>query len=145
MKILNAYSPSVRQPAPKCGKSLTEQHHKKACDINNIVAKYQKTGLVDHINRHEAKYGDVSGADFKAAQDLIAEQKTTFEELPSKVRAQFKNDVSRYLDLLQTDDGVKQLRSMLDLEGNVPEEIPVEIKKAPEEPTATDETVAETS
>ena len=146
MKILNSYSPSVRQAAPKSGPSLTEQHHKKACDINNIVAKYQKTGLVEHVNKHQGTYGDVSGADFKAALDLVAEQKSIFYELPSSVREQFDNDPSNYLDLMQTDEGVEELQGILNPQGLVVEETPSEdVSEAPTKPTATEETVAETS
>ena len=99
-RFQTAYGPRERQNAPVAGISITEQHHKKSCDINSIVAKYQKTGLVDHINKHEAKYGDVSGYDYKTAQDLVAEQKTIFYELPSQVRAEFDNDPANYLDLI---------------------------------------------
>ena len=124
MKILNSNSKSVRQTHPKSGKSLTEQHHKKACDINNIVAKYQKTGLIDHVNKHSGSYGDVSGHDFKKAQDLIAEQKTIFYELPSSVRKEFENDPAQYLDLLQTDEGIEELQNMLNPAPKEPENEP---------------------
>lgn len=92
---------------------MTEQHHEKSCNINSIMAKYQKTGLIDHINTHQGKYGDVSGADFKAAQDLVAEQKSIFYELPAHVRAEFDNDPTEYLDLVMTDEGVEQLAAIL--------------------------------
>ena len=82
------------------GKSLTEQSHKKSCDINAIMARYVKTGLIDHVQKYEGTYGDATGADFKAAQDLVAEQKSIFNDLPAPVRAMFKNDPSKYLELL---------------------------------------------
>ena len=46
-----------RFPTVIQGKSLTEQHHAKACDINSIMAKYVKTGVLDHITRYEPTYG----------------------------------------------------------------------------------------
>lgn len=113
LKIRKPYDKSERYPHKTGGEPMTEQHHKKACDINNIIAKYAKTGLVDHINRHQGTYGDATGADFKAAQDLIAEQTSIFYELPAKVRTQFDNDPAQYLDLMQTDDGLETLRGLL--------------------------------
>lgn len=98
------------------GVSLTEQHHKKSCDINTIVAKYRKTGLLDHIKTHGGTYGDVTGMDFKEAQDLIATQKSIFTDLPATVRAKFDNDPAEYLDLVQTDEGVQTLKTILDPE-----------------------------
>lgn len=114
MKILNAYDKSQGQVHPKCGKTMTEQHHKKACDINTIMARYQKTGLVDHVNRHSGSYGDATGADFKAAQDLVATHKSIFEELPAQIRAEYDNDVAIYLDDVATEEGVERLKGLLD-------------------------------
>lgn len=103
----------VRQPHPAGGDQVTEQHHEKACNINNIMAKYAQTGLIDHINKHSPKYGDVTGADFKAAMDLVANETSAFYELPAKVRAQFNDDPAEYLDLVRTDEGIEQLRNIL--------------------------------
>lgn len=95
------------------GPSMTEQHHKKACDINTIMAKYRKTGLIDHMSTHQPTYGDVTGADFETAQKLVAEQKSIFQDLPAAVRAEFDNDPAQYLALVETDEGVDELRSIL--------------------------------
>lgn len=103
---------------------MTEQHHEKSCNINNIMARFTKTGVIDHINRHQANYGDVTGADFKAAQDLVAEQKSVFHELPAAIREQFDNDPANYLDLMMTDEGVEELREMLNPTEPTPEPEP---------------------
>ena len=66
----------------------TEQHHAKSVNINTIVAKYMKTGVIDHIAKHSPTYGEVSSQSFHDAQNLVAEQKTIFQELPSYVRCQ---------------------------------------------------------
>ncbi|AXL14418.1 internal scaffolding protein [Microviridae sp.] len=99
------------------------------------MAKYQKTGLIDHVQRYKGQYGDVSGADFKSAQDLVAEQKTIFYELPSSVRAEFDNDPAEYLDLLVQDDGPAILQDLLN---PAPEPAP-EPKKEPETDSKTGE------
>lgn len=77
------------------------------------MAKYQKTGLIDHVSEYQNQYGDVSEADFLDAMQLVAEQKTIFYELPSSVRAQFNNDPAAYLALMETDDGLDELQGML--------------------------------
>lgn len=91
----------------------TEQHHAKSCDINTIMAKYLKTGVIDHVNKHSAHYGEVSAADYHAAQNLVADQKTVFEELPAFVRDHYENDVGNYLEALQTNEGVEELQKVL--------------------------------
>lgn len=122
----------VRQPHPKCGQTMTEQHHEKSCNINSIMDKYQKTGLVSHMNTHKGTYGDVSGADFKQAQDLICEQKSIFEELPASARAKFDNDPANYLDMIIQEDGAEQLAQILNPE---PEPAPEPEPEPTPEPT----------
>lgn len=70
---------------------LTEQHHKDACDVNKIIRKYDKNGLITHVSRFEAQYGDVTGADFQTFQNIIAGATSKFNELPSEIRKKFRN------------------------------------------------------
>ena len=84
---------SVRFPA----ETLTEQSHKAACDVNNIMARYTLTGVMEHVRRFEPVYADVSAADYKASMDAISAAKTLFEELPSRVRRHFGDDVTQFL------------------------------------------------
>ncbi len=90
----------------------TEQHHAKSCDINTIMARYVKTGVMDHISKYEPRYGDVSSADWQAAQNLVAGVKTEFEELPAYVRDYYEGNADNYLDAMQTDEGVNELRNI---------------------------------
>lgn len=138
-KPLNARSPSVRRTQPKCKGGVTEQHHKAACDINKIMAKYQKTGVIEHINNHAERYGNVSGADFKTAQDLIAEQTSVFYELPAYARDAFDNDPANYLDLVMTDEGIEELRAILH-----PSDDPKEPEAEPETASDGEESVSDT-
>ena len=110
--VRNAYQRKAVQVYQNPGVSMTEQHHARACDINTIMTKYLKTGVVDHINKYEPTYGDVSEADFKKSMDLVAAVKSEFQDLPAYVRAEI-GDEATYLSLMQTDEGVSQLRSIL--------------------------------
>lgn len=79
----------------------TKQSFKAEADINNIMARYQKTGVLDFAQKHEPRYGDVTGLDFEAGMQAIATAKTMFADLPSSVRARFKNDPREFLDFVQ--------------------------------------------
>jgi len=128
----------IRQIAPKTGKTVTEQHHAKTCNINYIIGKYQKTGLVDHVNRHQGRYGDVSGTDYEKAMELVTEQQTVFNELPSSIRKHYENDVTQYLEHVQTEEGALEHQNLL----NPAPEDPEPEKEAPEAPQkATEEPV----
>jgi len=69
------------------------------------MAKYQKTGVIDHINEHGATYGDQpSAADFHTAMNLVADTESMFEELPSSVRESFDNDPTKFLDYIEDEE-----------------------------------------
>ncbi len=97
---LNAYGRTRIGLSFDAKDGLTEQSHKRACDINSIMAKFQKTGAIEHLAKHPPKYGDVTGQDFQAAQILVAEHKSQFEELPSQLRSYFENDPANYLNFV---------------------------------------------
>jgi hypothetical protein len=67
-------------------KYVTEQSHKKMCDVNNIIRKYDKTGLLTHVSNMEYRFGAMSSMDFKQMNDQIAEFKSNVEALPSSIR-----------------------------------------------------------
>ena len=86
------------------GETLTEQNHKSACDINNIMARYVKTGTLDHVRKYEAVYADVLPSEYHDAMTVIADTKTMFEELPSELRSEFKNDPEVFLRFCATEE-----------------------------------------
>jgi len=83
---------------------VTKQAHKDECDVNNIIKKYDKTGLIIHVSKIEAEYGDMTGIDFKSAQDKIAKAKSMFRALPAEIRKRFKNSASELLDFMDNGD-----------------------------------------
>ena len=89
----------------KDGKPIyyTEQSHKRECDVNLIVAKYDKQGIISHVNKMEARFGDVTGADFRAAQDLFIRAQDSFDSLPSEIRNRFQNDAGQFLEFMEDD------------------------------------------
>lgn len=80
---------------------MTEQSHKDKTDINNIIRKYHKTGIIDHASNIEAQYGDLTGQDFKSMQDLIINANKMFGELPSHIRKRFENDTYKFLEFYE--------------------------------------------
>lgn len=83
--------------------TMTEQCHKEACDINNILTKYNKVNGVDFLKHSQGfypgEYGDFSDVgDYRTALDRIRASEASFMSLPSKVRARFNNDPGQFLD-----------------------------------------------
>jgi len=100
--IRSAYGPKERLgDIGDLGESLTKQSFTSECDINNIMAKYQKTGALDHVNKNEASYGFATSEDFQSALEIIRTGQTMFDELPSSIRTKFDNDPAKFLDFVQ--------------------------------------------
>lgn len=91
--------------------SATKQSFRDEVNINNIVAKYQRTGLIDHVQDKRPRYGDISSTDFKQAMDTVAEAKSLFETLPSASRREFVT-VEGFLDWAQDPDNAEDLSAL---------------------------------
>lgn len=82
-----------------CGESRTRQSMKSECDINNIVARFKRTGVLSPVRAGSGVYLDVSTVgDYREACDRVRSADRMFMKLPAKVRAVFGNDPSRFLD-----------------------------------------------
>lgn len=81
--------------------SLTKQSESEACDINKIMAKYERTGLLAHLNANEAFYADVSNVpDYQGAFEVVRKADELFMSLPAEIRARFENDPGKYLEFV---------------------------------------------
>lgn len=83
--------------------SKTEQSHLHEVNINDIIARYNRTGVLgDPFKEYsEGVFSDVSSIeDFHTAQNQMVEAKASFDALPSKLRKRFNNDALQLLDFL---------------------------------------------
>jgi len=111
MEFQTAYS-ETKKPKIMCDpEQAAEQHHQEACDINNILAKYQRTGAMEHRNEYRGEYGAVSHSDFQEAMYIVANAQTMFEELPSTVRQKFEGP-GQFYEFVQNPDNAPQLVKM---------------------------------
>ncbi len=117
--------------------SLTDQSQYKDTDINNIVRKYQVTGLLDSpgsVPFETLQYGDATLLpDYQTALDLVNNVQEEFSSLPSEVREKFGHDPMQLLDALQ--DPTK--KEMLQDIGLISK--PVEPDLVPQNPILKDE------
>ncbi len=94
----------TKSPGLKCGPGRTKQSFRQEADINFIVSRYEKTGmLVDPsvVRRRQALFGDFSEVgDFLACQEKILKGHEAFSTLSSSVRERFHNDPAEMLDFM---------------------------------------------
>ncbi len=139
---------SAYQPHPRLQKSFklpsrTQQSFRDETNINNILEKYRKTGLVEHVKNHGGKYAELPNhEDFHHAMNLVTSAQQMFDELPAGVRAEFHNDPSQFLEFVTDEENEEEMIEMglvapaparegeRETEGDDP---PEEAKEPPEE------------
>lgn len=87
--------------------SMTQQHFKDECDINNIIARYEATGLLTDPLQSSGRmyeFGDYSAVqDYQDSLNCVIAAREMFDSLPSKIRERFNYDPARLLQFLGDD------------------------------------------
>ncbi|QXP08352.1 MAG: internal scaffolding protein [Arizlama microvirus] len=93
--------------------SLVQQSAKDECDVNRIMEKFNKTGLLPQIIKEKPQYGDYSGvADYQTAQNTVIKAQEQFLALPAKVRDRFDNDPAEFLAFATDASNKKEMGSL---------------------------------
>lgn len=125
--FISAYAPKLKIQTQFIGQGRTKQAHKAECDINNILARYRRTGILDFQQKHEPQYGDVTSIDFQAAQFLIAKANGMFAAMPAALRARFDNEPAKFLAFVNDERNRNEAEDLGLLKAK-----PAEPEKAPE-------------
>lgn len=100
------YSAYVLKPRHQIffeGPGRTKQSFKAESDINNIMARYLKTGVLEFTQKNEPRYGDVTGFEYQSAMQIVANAKSMFNELPAELRRRFQNEPAQLLAFVQNE------------------------------------------
>ena len=84
MEIRKPYTREAVQ-VHSVGETRTKQSFKKECDINVIMAKYQKTGAITHFSNHQQQYGIADGQTFQDAMIKYCQQYRKKSEQARKI------------------------------------------------------------
>lgn len=124
-------NPPPKSPRLEYGPGRTRQSEAAACDINNIVERYHKTGVLPVVNR-QMWFMDVSEVgDYRSALEQVERGEKAFMQLPPKVRARFMNDPAEFLDFTSDPANREEMVEMGLIEdvSGVPPEKPAEPDK----------------
>lgn len=93
--------------------SKTLQSPSAETDINNIMKKYEKTGLISHLATHEGKYGNfLPAVEYHEAANSLILANDMFMSLPARIRTRFENSPAKFLDFAQDPENVDELITM---------------------------------
>lgn len=92
--------------------SMTKQSFTKESDINYIIEKFTRTGLLgdeEAINARKAVFADVSNiSDYHSALNLVDNVKKQFDLLPGDIRFKFDNDPIKLLEFVNNPENGKE-------------------------------------
>lgn len=94
--------------------SRTKQSMKDECDVNLIVSRFQRDGVLTHMRKHGSpQYLDVSEVqDYRTAIETVRAGEEFFMTLPAKVRERFSNDPAEFVDAVSTEEGRKAFEEL---------------------------------
>jgi len=91
-------------------KRFTKSEFKNECDINVIMKKYQKTGVLPIGIENNGVYLDVSDVPtYQDCLNTVISAQNAFNELPSALRKRFGGDIERYLEYVNDPKNVSEM------------------------------------
>ena len=92
--------------------SLAQQHFKEECDINEILRKFNITGVLPETPL-SPRYGDFTGiGDYHTALNTVIAAEDEFMSLPAITRARFANDPAQLIEFLDNPENLDEAISL---------------------------------
>ncbi|QCQ84804.1 internal scaffolding protein [Blackfly microvirus SF02] len=77
---------------------MTRQEFADECDINVLMATYERSGVINHFNASPPQYLDVSAVpDLAQSLAIVDAAQTAFMTLPATARREFDNDPVKFI------------------------------------------------
>lgn len=105
--------------------SIVEQHHTEDTLVQNILKKYDQTGVFYHVNQAQATYQDNTAFnEYQDMYDKIQSADANFKALPSEIREKFNNDTGKFLEFVNDDNNIEAMYDLGLMQKPIP---PVEV------------------
>lgn len=112
-KMHSAYVPHERVQYVDDTPSLTRTEFAQECDINAIMARYEKTGVMpgQALPNREPVYMDLSDVpDYQTALQHVMAAQDAFMQLPAKARAEFDNNPAAFCEFAADPANLDRMR-----------------------------------
>jgi len=134
--IRGRFSEQKRVVSIPQGESLAQQHMRDETDINTIVGRYLKTGVLGSGGgTRQPIFGDFSAVDYHEMRNAIADIQQNFDGLPARTRRRFNNDPYQLIRFVENPVNLKASLKMglipvpeghvMDEAGNLVEEMDI--------------------
>lgn len=113
--VIRATYPFVRVPVLlMCdpAEDRTQQSFKDECNINFLMKRYEKTGVLPVGRQTRPQYVDATVINFQSAMERVAEVRGVFSLLDAKTRKRFENDPEQMLEFLADPSNLEEARRL---------------------------------
>lgn len=111
--VRKPYDPAYRTPILFNKPSMAKQSFKDETNINTIMQRYERTGLLEHSSSSSPQYGDFSNVtDYQTAINAVMDAQLAFSELPARVRRRFDNDPAEFMAFLHDEANLDEAREL---------------------------------
>jgi len=128
-KFQTAHASHIRVRKSFPDETMAKQSFKDECDINGIMARFEKHGIIEHVNKFQGDYGDFTEVqDYHTSMGQIIAAQEAFDSLPAKIRSRFGNQPAAFIEFVDDEDNEEEMREL----GLLPAlSVPAEPEKAP--------------
>lgn len=95
---IRKFNERTRLQTPVGSVTRTKQAFQEESDINVIMRKFYKTGLLTHVNQYQGDYSNLPDAvDLQTALNGMIAAQEAFDSLPAALRKRFNNEPLEFL------------------------------------------------
>lgn len=95
------------------GHSLTKQAFREECDINSIMRRFERDGILAHYNTYRGEYGDFTDCpEYHEAQNKVLAANEMFMSVPAVIRDRFANDPGKFLEFVSDPKNLPEMRKL---------------------------------
>lgn len=128
--VRSQYSTMPKVRLATSGVAITQQHFRDEVNVNNIIAKYLKTGEI-MVNTQKPQFGFASDKSFTESMFEVATAREAFEENKDNIRDQYAT-VEELYDAMQAEKAEKEPEVKVEQPPvSAPSEASPELEKAP--------------
>lgn len=89
--------------------SRTKQSFKAEADINTIMKKYVRDGVIDHVRDNPGQFVDLPEVlDYQEALNVVIKAGEAFDELPGNIRRRFDHNAVEFLEFMNDPEKVEE-------------------------------------
>lgn len=97
------YTPRDRVFTEVDSTDVAHQSFKDECDINNIMSRWEKTGVNEHVMNAVPQFADLTEVvDYQTALNVVREAELSFSSLPPQVRKHFENNPALFMQAVES-------------------------------------------